>query len=274
MTPRRRDHEETRSPSARPVRTAQATPAWHPGGMTAREVASGVFRLGTKWANFHLVREGAELTLIDAGYPGYWKQVVAALAELGLHPAALSGVVVTHHHVDHAGTAENARLSGAARVFVGEGDAEVARGERPSHVPPGFYRQSWRPSMARYLAHTVAAGGARYRPVSEVEVISADGVLDLPGRPRVVTTAGHTAGHCSVILDERGVLLTGDAMVNFDYATGQTGLRLHRFNEDRPRALQSLERLETLDAELLLFGHGDPWPGSPSQAVELVRQHS
>lgn len=46
-------------------------------------------------------------------------------------------------------------------------------GERRSHVSPGFYRQSWRPSMARYLDHTVAVGGA-YRPVARVEVLNED----------------------------------------------------------------------------------------------------
>ena len=35
------------------------------------EVADGVFRLGTAWPNFHLVTEGREAILVDAGYPGY-----------------------------------------------------------------------------------------------------------------------------------------------------------------------------------------------------------
>jgi glyoxylase-like metal-dependent hydrolase (beta-lactamase superfamily II) len=241
---------------------------------TAYEVASRVFRLGTRWVNFYLVGDGTEFTLVDAGYPRYWKQVAAALDSLGASPSAISGVIVTHHHVDHSGTAERVRADGEAKVFVGRGDADIVRGQRPSHVPPGFYRQSWRPSMARYLAHTVAVGGASYRPVSELEVIGEDGVLDLPGSPRVVETPGHTAGHCSVILDERGVLFSGDAMVNFDYASGESGLKLHRFNEDRPMALESLKRLNGLDAELVVFGHGDPWTGSPSRAVELVRERS
>jgi hypothetical protein len=33
-----------------------------------REVAEGVYRLGTKWLNFYLVEEDGEFTLIDAGY--------------------------------------------------------------------------------------------------------------------------------------------------------------------------------------------------------------
>jgi hypothetical protein len=37
------------------------------------EVAEGVYRLGTRWINFYLVAEGAQYTLVDSGYPGYWK---------------------------------------------------------------------------------------------------------------------------------------------------------------------------------------------------------
>lgn len=150
-------------------------------------------------------------------------------------------------------------------------DAAAVGGEVRSRVPPGFYRQSWRPSMARYLAHTVMAGGARYRPVKTVEAWSKDRMLDLPGRPRLVQTPGHTAGHCSVVLEDRGVLIAGDAMVNFDYAGGRAGLNLHRFNEDRRQALQSLERLAPFDAETLLFGHGDPWTRGSRTALEVVR---
>jgi glyoxylase-like metal-dependent hydrolase (beta-lactamase superfamily II) len=239
--------------------------------MTPPEVAEGIFRLGTRWANFHLLVAGQEAILVDAGYPRYWPQIPQALDELGLEPRSITAVLVTHHHVDHVGTAERVRRETGAAIYAHADDAEIVRGERRSHVPPRFYRQSWRPSMARYLVHTVVAGGARYRPVEQVEVLSADGTLDLPGRPRVIQTPGHTAGHYSVAVEERGVLFAGDAMINFDYASGEAGLRLHRFNEDRARAVDSLARFDGLDADTVLFGHGDPWTKGLRRALEAVR---
>jgi glyoxylase-like metal-dependent hydrolase (beta-lactamase superfamily II) len=239
--------------------------------MKPPEVTDRIYRLGTKWVNLYLVVDAGEATLVDAGYPGYWRQIDRAVDAVGMTDAGVSAVIVTHHHIDHMGTAERLRSRAGARVFVHEGDAPIVRGERPSHVPPGFYRQSWRPSMARYLAHTVAAGGARYRPVSSVETLAEDQVLDVPGRPRVIHTPGHTAGHCSVVLEDRGVLFSGDAMVNFDYATGRRGLGQHRFNDDRELALASLDRLEPFDLETVLFGHGDPWTAGSRRALEVVR---
>ena len=238
------------------------------------EVAEGVFMLGTRWVNFYLVVDGDERTLVDGGYSRYHTRLTGLLERLGLRPEAVTAVIVTHHHVDHVGVAERLRESSGTAVFVHEDDATIVTGERRSHVPPGFYRQAWRPSMARYLAHTVRAGGASYAAVSEVVRFRGEQTLDVPGRPRVIPTPGHTAGHCSVVLEDRGVLFAGDAMVNFDYASGRRGLRQHRFNEDRSAALASLDRLDRIDAETVLFGHGDPYTDGSRRALAAVRERA
>jgi glyoxylase-like metal-dependent hydrolase (beta-lactamase superfamily II) len=237
-------------------------------------VAQGVYRLGTRWVNFYFVADGDEALLVDSGYPGYFSELQSAAPRPGVALEGVRAVIVTHHHVDHAGTAEAARSQAGATVFIGTGDAAIVRGEHPSHPPQGFWRAAWRPSMIGYLLHSALAGGGRYRPVKSVTTLDAERALDLPGLPRVIPTPGHTAGHCSVLLEERGVLFSGDAMVNFDYATGASGVKLHRFNEDRDGAAASLQRLEGLDAETVLFGHGDPWTRGVNRATELARERS
>jgi glyoxylase-like metal-dependent hydrolase (beta-lactamase superfamily II) len=238
------------------------------------EIADGVYRLGTRWINFYLVAEQAEFTLIDAGYPGYWKYLSAAIAALGARTEAIRAVIVTHHHADHAGTAERLRSTAGSRVLVGEGDASILAGKDPSHANPGFYRQSsMRLSGIRFLAHSALAGGAKYRPVLSLEALTKDQTLDLPGRPRVIHTPGHTAGHYSVALPERGVLVSGDALATFDYVTGKRGLGLHRLNDDRELALASLDRLDAVDAEVVLPAHGEPWTGGLSRALAIAREN-
>jgi glyoxylase-like metal-dependent hydrolase (beta-lactamase superfamily II) len=96
------------------------------------EVADRVYRLGTRWLNFHLVAEDGEFTLIDAGYPGYWKHLAGAIEALGTSPEAIRGVILTHHHADHVGTAERVRSRSGADVFIGDGDA----GSPVAVVPP------------------------------------------------------------------------------------------------------------------------------------------
>jgi glyoxylase-like metal-dependent hydrolase (beta-lactamase superfamily II) len=238
------------------------------------EIAEGVYRLGTRWINFYLVAEQGEFTLIDAGYPGYWKYLSAAIHAFGARPEAVRAVIVTHHHADHAGTAERLRSTAGSRVLVGEGDAWIVAGKYPSHASPGFYRQSsFRTSGIRFLAHSALAGGAKYRPVLSLEALKQDQTLDLPGRPRVIHTPGHTAGHYSVALPERGVLLAGDALATFDYVIGTRGIALHRLNDDRKIALASLDRLDAVDAEFVLPAHGEPWTGGSSRALEIAREN-
>jgi len=237
------------------------------------EVADGVYRLGTKWINFHLVAEGDEFTLIDAGYPGYWKYLERAIDALGTSLDAVRAVIATHHHADHVGTAERLRASVGAQVLVGEGDAWIVAGKYPSHASPGFYKRCpWRRSGIGFILHSAATGGAKYRPVREVEALREDEPLDLPGRPHVIHTPGHTAGHYSIALPERGVLLSGDAMASLDYVTGRRRLGLHPLNDDREMALASLDRLDPIDAEVVLFAHGEPWTGGLRQALERARE--
>jgi len=236
------------------------------------EVAEGVYRLGTKWLNFYLVEDDGEYTLIDAGYPGYWRYLTEAIDALGTSLNAIQAVILTHHHVDHVGTAQRLCSAVGARVFVGESDQWIVGGHYPSHANPGFYRQaSWRPSGIRFIAHSAAAGGGKYRPVQGVEALNEDQTLDLPGRPRVIGTPGHTGGHHSLALEERGVLFAGDAMASFDYVTGTRGIALHRLNDDREMALASLAHLDPIDAKVVLFGHGEPWTDGLPRALEIAR---
>jgi glyoxylase-like metal-dependent hydrolase (beta-lactamase superfamily II) len=236
------------------------------------EVAEGVYRLGTKWINFYLVAEDGEFTLIDAGYPGYWRYLEEAIEALGGSLGAIRGAILSHHHADHVGTAERLQSSTGARVLAGEGDAWIVAGKYPSHASPGFYRRcSRRRSGLGFIAHSAAAGGARYRPVQTVEPIREDKTFDLPGRPHVIHTPGHTAGHYSVALRERGVLVSGDALATFDYVTGRRGIGLHPLNDDHEIALASLDRVDPIDAETVLVAHGDPWTGGLQRALEIVR---
>jgi glyoxylase-like metal-dependent hydrolase (beta-lactamase superfamily II) len=239
------------------------------------EVAERIYRLGTRWINFYLVAEGSEFTLVDAGYPGYWKYLTAALGALGAGAGAIRAVIVTHHHVDHAGTAERVRSSGGARVIAGEADAGIVAGRYKSHASPGFYRQCLiHRSGLGFLAHSAIAGGARYRPVQSVESLKEEETtLDLPGRPRVIHTPGHTAGHYSVALPERSALLSGDALATLDYVTGQRRIGLHPLNDDREVAFASLDRLEETEAETVLPAHGEPWTGGLRRALEITREN-
>jgi glyoxylase-like metal-dependent hydrolase (beta-lactamase superfamily II) len=94
----------------------------------------------------------------------------------------------------------------------------------------------------------------------------------VPKRPRAVHAPGHTAGNAALLLERRGVLLTGDALVTRNILTGHTGPQIMpaSFNRNSQQPIQSFDLLPTT-APVLLRGHGDPWTQGAAEAVRLAK---
>jgi glyoxylase-like metal-dependent hydrolase (beta-lactamase superfamily II) len=144
-----------------------------------------VHRLGTRWVNWYVVEDGDGATVIDTGYPGYRAQLPKR--------DDIRAVVITHAHADHLGSVARIQEETGARVLVHELDADVVRSGSPE-PPPRFLADLWRPRFARYVAHAVKNGAMKIRPAEHVETFAEGDVLDVPGRPRVLHTPGHTPG--------------------------------------------------------------------------------
>jgi glyoxylase-like metal-dependent hydrolase (beta-lactamase superfamily II) len=89
-----------------------------------------------------------------------------------------------------------------------------------------------------------------------------------------VAVPGHTPGSVAYLFAHRGLLFTGDALVTYDGLTGYREPTLVRrgFTHDGDAALASPDRLEGLDAAVLLPGHGQLFSGGPRAAVQQARQ--
>ena len=89
-----------------------------------KQVADGVYVLGSSGHNYYIVRDGDEATLIDLGCSREWPKLVAGLESLGLTLDSVAGAVVTHSHADHFGLAKRAVSEG---VGVSVHDEEETR---------------------------------------------------------------------------------------------------------------------------------------------------
>ena len=239
------------------------------------EVAPGVFRLGTPLVNWYLVADGDRLTAVDSGLPAWAKTLEADLASLGFAAGDIEAVVLTHSDADHTGMAAKLRDAGA-RVLIHAADAPklAEPGQKSGDAAPAkMLKLAWRPSFWRFMGAMARAGGAKPAPVERAETFTDGERLDVPGRPLVVHTPGHTAGHSALLFERRGALFVGDELCTWNPITGER--RPQRmpgpFNEDNRAGVQSLGALEKLDAEILLPGHGDPFRGSPAAAVRQAR---
>ncbi len=237
------------------------------------EIAPGIRRLGEGLVNVYLLEEAGELTIIDAGAPGQWKELLAELAAMGRSLDDIRAVVLTHGHSDHIGFAERARRELRVPVSVHEADRALATGEvgpvrdkatkgrRPRPIP-----------LLGFLAYSVRKGMLRIPPIREVATFGDGATLDVPGAPRVILVPGHTAGSAALQVPARDAIFVGDAFATRSALTGARGpLTVPQFNADTLQALASLDRLADLDASLALPGHGEPWRGSLAEAVRMVR---
>ena len=186
------------------------------------------FTVGPLQENCWLVRrDGArEALLVDPGDEA--PRLLRALDALELE---LAGILVTHTHFDHVGAvAEVARATGA-EVWVPEGEHAVLADLNAYVAWPGFG-----PFESYDAEHDVRDGD----------------VLELAGvRIYVIGTPGHSPGHVSYVVEDGGVLLSGDVL--FRGSVGRVDLP----GGDWPTLLASIRTLtERLAPETTVYpGH-------------------
>ncbi len=237
------------------------------------KIAPGIHRLGDRSiVNSYLVEGSGEVTIIDAGVPGFYRDIAGVLAAMGRTVADVRALVLTHGHTDHIGFAERLRRDERVPVSVDEMDATLARGEVPN--PSKGYGPIKLGPLLGFLWFTVLRGGLRTPKLQEVATFGDGATLDVPGSPRVILTPGHTPGSAALHLPSLGALFVGDAFATYAVTTGARGPQVAPFTADAAEAVASLRRLEAVSADLVLPGHGDPWTGGIQEAIRLVRERA
>ncbi len=161
-----------------------------------------------------VVDTGENARAMDAGYypdeHPYYKyalrvhvapedEIGAQLVALGIAPASVRTVLLTHLHTDHCGGLQDFPES---TIWVHEQEWQDAQGD--AGLAKGYLPHRW-PS---WLAPNVYAfADDPIGPFARSQRITADGAV------RVVPTPGHTPGHVSVVVQSDGVnyFLAGDA---------------------------------------------------------------
>jgi len=235
------------------------------------KIAPGVHRIGDQSiVNSYLLEDAGEVTIIDAGVPGYYRDVPRELAVMGRTVADVRALLLTHGHTDHIGFAERLRREQQIPVSVHEADAALARGEVPNPAK-GVGPIKLGPFLG-FLWFTFLRGGLRIPKLQEVATFGDGATLDVPGSPRVILTPGHTPGSAALHVASRKTLFVGDALATYAVTTGARGPQVAPFTADAAQAVASLARLDEVSADLVLPGHGDPWTGGIQEAVRRVRQ--
>ena len=149
------------------------------------KIAPGIHRIGdNSMINAYLIEQAGEVTIIDAGVSGFYKDIDRELAAMGRTPADVRALVLTHGHTDHIGFAERLRRERGVPVSVHEADAALARGEVPN-PSKGFGPVKLGPLLG-FLWFSALHGGLRTAQAATGHDLRRRGNLGRPGQP-----AGH-----------------------------------------------------------------------------------
>jgi glyoxylase-like metal-dependent hydrolase (beta-lactamase superfamily II) len=233
------------------------------------KVIPGVWRLrlplpwpGVPHCNAWALAAGSGVVLVDTGMhePGSMAHLERALDQAGLKVEHVRLIVCTHAHVDHCGQAPAIAQRARCEVWMHhdhahhtDGDPEEALKRRvvvahQSGVPAEAV-QRW--IERRRGQGTGQAGVLRIdRELAEGDTVDTD-----LGAWRVIDTPGHAPSHICLYQPERRLLISGDHLlgrVSLYFDTGYTPDPVAEF-------LDSLGKVENLDARLVLSGHGRPF---------------
>jgi glyoxylase-like metal-dependent hydrolase (beta-lactamase superfamily II) len=225
-------------------------------------LAPGLWRVPTvRWdlVNSFLVRaEDGGVTLVDTGLKSAPARILAALSEIGSGPADVTTIVLTHAHDDHAGGAAELAQRTHHGITVHEDDAEFVR-TGTSAPTDGSMR------LGRLMSRV-----PRKVSVAPVERTMADGEL-LPGSGlRVHHTPGHSPGHCSLLHEATGTLITGDSIWNM---RSRRTWPVLAFCTNAALTQQTAATLADLEYTTAAFTHGPDIKGTGREAIREFLAH-
>lgn len=237
-------------------------------GITVK-LAPSLHRLGNDIVACYMLDLPDGITLIDAGLPGHWNDLLRELDAVGRPLADVRGLVLTHGDSDHIGFAERLRRETGVPIFIHAADAHRARTSEKPKTAMGPLRLG--PTLG-FLAYGLRKNAVRTRHVEELVEIDDGHALDLPGAPRIVGLPGHSPGSIAVHVPAVDAVFVGDALTTRHVLTGHTGAQLAPFTDDRAGALASIDHLSQVSASWVLPGHGAPWHGSPVDIAAAIRE--
>jgi glyoxylase-like metal-dependent hydrolase (beta-lactamase superfamily II) len=233
------------------------------------QLAPSLHQIGSNIVNCYLVEDAGQITIIDAGLPGQWRELLRELSRLGRSLDNVRALLLTHGDTDHIGFAARLHRERGVPIYVHEADAARARGEVKKSAT------GWGPvklgPLAGFVAYSAPRGGLRVPPVPELQCIQAGTTLDVPGSPRVIGMPGHTPGSVAYHVPAVDAVFVGDAMTTRSVLTGEAGPRPAPFTLEPAQAHASFERASELDARWVLPGHGPAWGEGTEQAVNRYR---
>lgn len=215
-------------------------------------VSGGMFG---KLGNVYLVQHAKGYIMIDCGRYDALSVILENLAYWGIAPEAITHLLLTHGHDDHAGSSSYFQQCGAI-VYVGRGDEEMMmRGNFGEQSP--------------YQNHSMP-------PCTPDHIFEDDEMLSIEDvEVEAVRVPGHTKGSMlyRIVVDGEELVFSGDLY----FADGETGEEAATgwkgdMSYDGKVMGESFAKLWKMNLRPVLFGggHGIPIIGKPAKDILMI----
>ncbi|RLJ01069.1 MAG: MBL fold metallo-hydrolase [Candidatus Aenigmatarchaeota archaeon] len=169
--------------------------------------------------------------LVDTGLGISFERIIGEIKEAGLQPEKIKIILNTHCHYDHIGGNNLFKKLTNADVYALEIDAEnIETGKNT------FYELFGNNFISSKID----------RKLKDGEIIKTKNYSF-----RVIHTPGHTKGSICLYEPKKKILISGDTL--FSDSVGRADLT----GGNETELINSLKKLQKLDTELLLPGHGN-----------------
>lgn len=224
---------------------------WREGGINGGQkyakpfrIAGNLYYVGANDISAFLITGPEGHVLIDGGYPGTAKMIMASIAELGFDIRDVKVLLNSEPHYDHAGGLAELQKASGAKLWASEHSARVieAGGDDPSNFLP-----------IRLLVWTRII---RYPP-ARVDHLLKDGDTVRVG-PIALTahvTPGHTRGCTSWSLPVRD----GDRVLNVVSACSLVVMGVSKYSGYKADFERSFRMLRSLPADIWVTAHARQW---------------
>jgi glyoxylase-like metal-dependent hydrolase (beta-lactamase superfamily II) len=180
--------------------------------MELEQVAGWLWCLRTPIVQAYAVRERDGFNLIDSSTAGQDDAILAVLAGIDGRPlerVRVYGLLLTHGHDDHTGSAAALAARTGARVAAPRDDAPVITGERPGPAPQ---LADWEVPLFRQVMPNVPQAP----PVVPDRLVAHGDRLGWQHDAVIMGAPGHTPGHVAAWFEQDRVLVAGDALASHD----------------------------------------------------------
>lgn len=220
--------------------------------MIGLEIVEGVHWVDDVNANVYVLKNGEELTVVDAGMPRNARKILSYVRKLGKQPSNISTILLTHCHIDHVGSAFELRKATKAKVAIHVEDADFLAGKKALPRPKGVVGSLFRAASLFFKFTT-------FQP--DITLREGDVITGL----KVIHTPGHTPGSISLIDPKRELIFVGDTL---RYSKGKISGPPERFTLDANQTKLSIKKISELQFETMLSGHGVPLKSKASERVK------